>query len=84
MFASQCFVYTFIMFYSFELGGDPLKKGVFLGIAEGLGVLLVDRLVHLVPDTQGAVFAFPLIALLATIMMLPGLDERILYCLLIV
>ena len=43
------------MFYSFELGGDPLKKGVFLGIAEGLGVLLVDRLVHLVPDTQGSV-----------------------------
>ena len=51
---------------------------MFFGAAEGLGVLLVDRLINHVPDTQGAVFCFPMVALLATALMHPDLDERLL------
>ena len=83
LFFCQCFVYYIILFNGFELGGDPIKKGVFFGIAEGLGVLLVDRLVHYVPDTQGSVFAYPMIALLATALSHPDLNENMLYGLLI-
>lgn len=82
LFACMCFVYTFILFYSFEIAGDPLNKGVFFGIGEGLGVLLVDRIINYVPDTQGAVFCFPMIALLATALMNPHLDETLLYLIL--
>ena len=57
---------------------------MFFGAAEGLGVLLVDRLINHVPDTQGAVFCFPMVALLATALMHPDLDERLLYLILTV
>ena len=36
------------------------------------------------PDTQGAVFCFPMVALLATALMNPDLDERLLYLILTV
>ena len=53
MMALQCGIYYMILFNSVELSGDPIKIGMVFGAAEALGVLLVERLVHLIPDTHG-------------------------------
>lgn len=78
----QALVYYMIIFNSMELPGDPIKIGIVFGAAEAFGVLIVERLVHLVPDTQGCAIAYPAVAFLATSLRYPGIDEHLLYVLL--
>lgn len=79
---SQCMVYYMILFNSVELPGDTIQKGIVFGVAEAFGVILVERIAHLVPDTQGCAFAYPGLAFLATALRHPSVDGTLLYAIL--
>ena len=61
-------VWYMCQFNVVEINGDPLTKGMLVGLSQIIGSLFVSKLAHLWPDHIGVIFGFCVITTVSAIM----------------
>ena len=71
-------------FNAVEIKGDPINKGMLIGVAQVFGCLFVSRLADLVPDYIGVIIAYCIMMVVSSVMQLSFAGEYLIYgCLII-